>query len=63
MAIGDAFAKWWVGDLSEERAREMVGDEEFDAMKAKAVAEYVPTIAAFDAFSMVIGYYLEEEFS
>ena len=58
----EAFVRWYIGDLTEERAKEILGDEEFEAFKKKAIdkawKDYVPTalISLLAAFG--IGYFI-----
>lgn len=55
-----AFVKWYVGDLTEERAKELLGEDEFNEFKEKATQkaweQYAPTAAITLVGSFGVGY-------
>jgi len=55
-----ALVKWYVGDLTEDRAKELLGEDEFNEFKEKATQkawnQYAPTAAITLVGSFGVGY-------
>jgi hypothetical protein len=56
----DAFVRYWIGDITEKRVREIIGDEEFERFKqdatTKAWKQYSGTAALILLASAGVGY-------